>query len=236
VTATFADRRGNRDFLASGIGILLLGALMLMIAWWYVRPAPGLKPPLMHGRVTYVLQQSAMPAPIHFSLPSKIGFSRTVQPGDPKATTTLGPRAADIRFLPREPEAEFVFPVPVKSGPPAFNPWREEEPVFKPLGPGDRRWTMVAESLNGPGLVLPQGFEEAAQWPAAGAWTAIMRLEAGDDGRVKHAFLMPPVPEAGVAGRIEILMRKARIEGSRSCRVKISRVDVPAETGQEGAK
>lgn len=235
MTGAFADRRANRDFLASGIGILLLGVLMGAIAWWYVRPVPGLPAPPLRCRVTYVLQQSMLPAPIHFSLPSKIGFSRTVQPGDPKAATTLGPRAADIRFLPREPAADLAFP-PSKPVQPGFSPLPVAEPVFKPLGPGARIWTVVAESLNGPGLVLPDGFEDASRWPAAGSWTAVMRLEAGEDGRIRHAFLMPPAPEPDIAGKIEMLMRKARLEGSRSCRVKISRVEVPAETGREGAK
>jgi hypothetical protein len=236
MTPFFSDRRGNRDILSSGAGILLLAGLLFMIANWYVKIPRSLAVPPFQTRVTYVLQRSAdaQPTRIYFSLPSVFGFSRTVQPGDPKAVTTLGLRAADIRYLPRAPGKGLEFPAVVKPVQPAFSPWREEDPVFKPVS--GLTWKMVVEPLEGPSPALPKGFEETANWPVAGAWTAVMRLEAGKDGKVRHVFLMPPMPDPALAAKVESLMRKARLEGGGSCRVKVSRVEVPTETGWEGAK
>lgn len=234
--ARYVDNRAGRDFLASGMGIILGAVMLVLMANWYATPPSAVRPPPVRTRVTYVVNPAAAsrPAPIYFSLPSDIGFSRTVQPGDPRIATTLGPRVTDVGFLPREPLPEHGLAMSGKTSTPVFQPWREEEPVFKPFGPGSLAWKMAAEPMNGRGLVLPDGFQEAAQWPASGAWSAVMRLEAGEDGRIRHAFLMPPFPEAELGRKLEQLMRKARLEGERDCRVKISRVEVPA--GAEGVR
>jgi hypothetical protein len=160
-----------------------------------------------------------------------------VQPGDPRMATTLGPRTEDIRFLPREPGPENAIPVPNTVSAPPFRPWPEEEPVFGPVPAGPREWKIVVEPQDGMGCVLPSGLEEAAQGLVPGAWTASARLLAGPDGRVTHVFMMPPVPENGVGARLESLMRRARLEGgARECRVKISRVELPAGPAKEGTK
>lgn len=235
----YADPRASRDFLASGGAILLLAGVLILIALWYVKPRPAIPLPPARCRVMYIrenAERSAL-APIHFSLPSKIGFSRTVQPGDPRMATTLGPRTADTLFLPREMAGEQPLPTLAKGAPPVFRPVPDEEPVFRAAPAGTPSWKMVASVVEGGSLAFPDDLADAALWPAPGAWTATVRVQGGPDGRVSHVFVLPPVPDAGVAGRLTALMKRARFEaGSREGLVKISRVEAPPEGVAEGAK
>ncbi len=239
MTTSYVSTRGGRDLMASGMGILLLTALLVLIAAWYVKPRRATPVPPPPCRVMYIREgadRTAL-APIHFSLPSKIGFSRTVQPGDPRLTTTLGSRTEDIRFLPRDPGAENVIPVQALAPAPLFQPAPEESPVFAPVPSGPLAWKIVVEPQDGAGCVLPAGLEESALGLAEGGWTAVVRLQAGPDGRVSHAFVMPPALARGVGEKLESLMRRVRLEGGvRECRVKISRVELPAGPAQEGMK
>ncbi len=239
MTASYCDLRAGRDFLVSGSVILLLTALMVLIAVWYVKPRATVPLPPARCRVTLIPSglASTSLAPIHFSLPSKIGFSRTLRPGDPRLTTTLGPRPEDIRFLPREKKAELLLPAPEPAAAPGFTPWSEGAPVFAPVTPVRTGWTMTAEPAGGAEVALPADFSAAAQWPAQGPWSAVVRLEAGADGRVEHVFLMPPPPEPAVAARLEGLMRRARLgAGGREGRIKIRRVEPAAGADAEGAR
>jgi hypothetical protein len=239
MNSAYVDVRAGRDVVASGAGILLLTTLLILIAAWYVKPRRAIPVPPPPCRVMYIREgadRTAL-APIHFSLPSKIGFSRTVQPGDPRVATTLGPRTEDIRYLPREAGPENVIPIQGTASAPLFRPWSDETPVFAPVPAGPLTWKVVVEPQEGMGCVLPPGLAEEAQGLAPGAWSAMMRLQAGPDGRVTHVFLLPPVPENGVGARLESLMRKTRLEGgARECRVKISRVELPAGPAGEGTK
>ncbi len=233
------NTRAGRDIIASGMGILFLAALLVLIAAWYVKPRAAMPVPPPPCRVMYIQEgedRTAL-APIHFSLPSKIGFSRTVQPGDPRIVTTLKPRAEDIRYLPRESVPDNVIPPQDSVSLPLFRPWPEEAPVFPPVPMSKRAWKIVIEAQLGAECLLPPGLEADAPGLSEGAWSAVVRLQAGPDGRVSHVFMIPPVPGKGVSSRLESLMRRARLAGGgRECRLKISRVEVPAETGQEGAK
>ncbi len=238
MSAVYEDNRTSRDFLASSAWLLLMMGVLVLACVWYVNPRRTYQVPPLRSRVAYVREsgdRSAL-APIHFSLPSKIGFSRTVQPGDPRIATTLDPRSENVRYLPRAPgTATPTVPNPVTT--PAFQPWPDERPVFAPVEPGALAWTILAEPLDGAGCEWPPGLAEAAQWPAAGAWTAVVRIEAGADGRVEHLFVLPPAPENGVAARLAALLKRARFTGeARVCRVKISRVEAPVIKGREGAK
>jgi hypothetical protein len=239
MNTAYADARASRDFIASGAGILLLTALLFLIAIWYVKPRKAKPLPPPPCRVMYVREgadRTAL-APIHFSLPSKIGFSRTVQPGDPRLATTLGPRTEDIRYLPREPGPDSVIPIQGTIPAPLFRPWLEEAPVFAPVPSGPLAWTVVIEPQDGAECVFPPGLSEAAQGLSEGAWSAVVRLQADAEGRVTHVFMMPPLPEKGVAARLESLIRRTRLAGgARECRVKISRVELPAGPAEKGAK
>ena len=233
----YEDIRTSRDFMVSSAWLLLMTAMLVLACSWYVNPPRAYRVPPLHGRVAYVWESAdqSVLAPIIFSLPSKNGFSRTVQPGDPRLVPTLEPRTEDVRVLPRLPGTT-ALSVPNPEPAPAFQPWPDEGPVFAPVETGALAWTILAEPVDGAGCVLPAGLAEAAQWPAAGAWTAVVRLEAGSGGRVEHLFVMPPVPENGVAGRLAALLKKARFEGAaRACCVKISRVEAPVARGREGA-
>ncbi|MFO7534273.1 MAG: hypothetical protein R6X19_01075 [Kiritimatiellia bacterium] len=235
----YADPRTSRDFLASGAGILLVAILLVLIALWYVKPRPAIPLPPARCRVMYVRENAARTAlaPIHFSLPSKIGFSRTVQPGDPRMTTTLGSRLADPVFLPRETGADNALPTLAKNEAPVFRPEQDEAPVFRPAPAGAPAWGMVATVVEGGGLVLPDDLADAALWPAPGAWSATVRVQGGPDGRAAHVFILPPVPETGVASRLSALMKRVRFEaGSREGVVKVSRIEVPADGAGEGAR
>ena len=120
---------------------------------------------------------------------------------------------------------------------PAFQPWPEQAPVFAPLHSNSLGWTILAEPADGAGCVLPAELADAARWPAAGPWTAVVRLEAGQDGRINHLFVMPPAPETGVTARLTALLRKARLAGpARECRIKNSRVEAPVVRNAEGAE
>jgi hypothetical protein len=236
MTPFYADRRARRDFLASGSAILLLTGLMILISMWYMKPRQVKPVPPAVCRVTMIppgLARAAL-APIHFSLPSKIGFSRTVQPGDPRLVTKLGTRPEDVRFLPREAKPDPLLAEPEKAPLPAFTPWRGDPPVFDPVAPVPADGAVTIEPLEGATLVLPPDLNAAARWPASGPWSAVVRLEAGADGRVEHVFLMPPAPEPALRASLERLMRQARVSGgAREARVRISRMAAPAGTGTE---
>ena len=234
---SYVDTRTGRDFFTAGASLLVLTGLLIWTSAWYLQLPRFYAAPPPSCRVMYIREgadRTAL-APVHFSLPTKIGFSRTVQPGDPRIPTTLGGRAEDVRFLPRAADADAAVPDlgSAPPAPPAFQPSVAEPPLFAPVAAGALAWKALAEPVDGAPVELPAGFENAAQWPAAGSWSALVRLEAGPDGRVTHVFVMPPAPEQGVAVRVENLMRRARLQGpSRDSRVKISRVEAPVGTGQ----
>lgn len=237
--ASFQDRRAGRDFLVSGAGILVLAALMVLIAVWYVKPRPAVPLPPARCRVTIIPPDMARVAlaPIHFSLPSRIGFSRTVHPGQPRLATPLSPRPEDVRYLPREPKPESPPPAAERPALPLFKPWREETPVFVPIA-GPAAGTVTIEPLEGPEVVLPAGFSASEKLAGSGSWSVVARLAAGADGRVEHVFLMPPVPAPPVAARVVGVLRQARLaeSGGREARVRIGRLDSGTGGNREGTK
>lgn len=229
------DRRTSRDFLTSSAALLALTGLLAGIAAWYLKPPRAYPVPPLRSRVAYLRERAdrGALAPIHFSLPSKIGFSRTVQLGDPRLPTTLGHRPEWVRFLPR-PAVPVSMPTPQPPAP-AFEPWPQEAPVFPPVATSRLVWTILVEGAEEAGCRLPAALAEAADWPASGSWTAVVFLEGEADGRVRHLFVMPPAPESGVTARLAAQLRQARFEGAaRRCRVKISRIEVPSDPDREG--
>lgn len=238
MTASTADRRASRDLLVSGGVILFLTAMMVLIAVWYVKPRPAVPLPPGRCRVTMIPPGVARTAwaPIHFSLPSKISFSRTVQPGDPRLTTKLSPRPEDVRYLPRESKPDLLLPAPEKAALPAFTPWVGEGPVFAAVAPGTGSGAVTAEPLEGATVTLPPDFGTPGNWTSSGSWSLTVRLEAGKDGRVEHVFLGAPAPAPAVAARLEGWMRQARLTGGREARLRISRIEPPTGGNGEGSK
>lgn len=236
--SVYEDIRTSRDFLAAGVWLLALTGLLVLASAWYLKPRRTNPLPPVPCRITYIREGPSRLAlaPIHFSLPTKIGFSRTVQPRDPRIATTLGARTEDIRFLPRESGRALPLPPAENRPAPVFQPLADESPVFAPVPAGELAWKVTSEPMEGTACAMPPELEEAARWPAEGAWSAVLRLEAGADGRVSRVFVMPPLPDTGVTARLVGVMKRARLEGNaRECRVKISRVQVPVAAGKEGA-
>ena len=233
MTATYADRRAARDLLASGLLILALSAQLVAVAAWYVQsPSPVSAPPVL-SRVYMIPPGQAQGdwAPIHFSLPSKFGFSRTVHPGDPRAATKLGPRTEELRFLPRAPRPEPALPAPPRTAP-AFEPWRDGTPAYAPVRPAVPTGRPLVEALDGPAPLLPPEFGAASNWAGSGTWSVQARLEAGSDGRVNRVFLLPPLPASAVSARLENGLRVARLAGGGTTRIRITRAAVETEEEQ----
>ena len=233
--ATWVDHKWVRDIIGSAIGLGLVGGAVASL-WFWARPpqmaravhAPGL-------RVAYIRADAGVDgstwSPILFSYPTRVGFSRMVQAGDPRVRATFRARTTLDAFL--QPPAPNGLALPgarslgamLAQVPHDYVPETETMAVVPDsvAQGGARKLAIeVLGQRDGVAFELANACREMLLQSTNGLFVTAA-VQADERGKVQHVFVEAQTESADAVARVARALHGGRLSGGiRACRVRVS--------------